>query len=101
MTDAERYVRIQAMLGEERAAGQLTWWYLSFARDAATFLGAVFVQAYGITDATRRAHELGINPGGWVSAHRLLTGHGIPEKYRERLLTTEDIAELDKLAAPQ
>lgn len=55
-------------------------WYLSFARE--TFRGACVIEADSVVAAVKRAHALGINPGGNVlglpvppdDAHRLPVG---------------------------
>ena len=68
MTSEETQARITEMLAAE-AAQPLTWWWLSFADEK--FLGCTVVKARGVISATRRAHEIGINPGGSVMSVRL------------------------------
>ena len=69
------------------------WWWLSFATDDECF-GVCIVQGDNIIEATRKAHSLGINPGGEV------LGIGIPEEnYAEvfsmyqqnKLISTEEL----------
>lgn len=69
-----------------------TWWYLSFADEK--FNGACIVEGTDFLDAVQEAHRLKINPGGQV------VGNPIPEdaeydpKYRNRLLSKEDLQEM-------
>jgi hypothetical protein len=64
--------RAAAILEEERATGELAWWYMSFADSSRPkgqqWLGACIVEGYGLATATRRSWELGVNPGGGVLA---------------------------------
>ena len=94
MTPAERQAAISAAVQRERQAGKLEWWWLSFVDPGlavgSQFLGACIVRAYGMGDACRVAHLLGINPGGAV--HGLPAPEGLepPPKWAARLLTARD-----------
>lgn len=91
MIDA--WMRISKLLRDDIAAGQLGWWYLSFADEE--FLGAVFVRAFGMTDAIRQAHLKGINPGGSVRAFVAPDAFDPPAWARTVLLSRQDIQRLD------
>lgn len=78
------------------------FWWLSFADGGRPkgqqFLGGAIVRADGMLDAVRRAHVLGINPGGEVQGHKIvrMAGTGpIPDQYVERLLSRKDIDAMD------
>lgn len=65
---AEWKERVAEFLAAESTQSE-TLWYISFADDdAGGFLGACCVMARGMIGAVRRAHSLGINPGGQVLA---------------------------------
>lgn len=72
-------------------------WWCSFA-GTDRHLGVAVVAAPGVVHAVRRTHELGINPGGEVGVVPI-PARGIPEAYRDRLLTRAEARELDRLAA--
>lgn len=85
--------RVQEVLKEESATPK-HWMYLSFADDERGFLGGVIVQGHGIVDARLSFVQLGItSPGGEVLAFDLPDDSIPPEKYRNRLLTAEEICE--------
>lgn len=66
------------------------WHYLSFADGY--FKGAVVIKGHGVTDCVSKAHRLGINPGGQVMCVAFPDSMELPdEKYRNRLLTREDV----------
>lgn len=61
------------------------WWYLSFVGENG-WLGACFVRASSSEAAVKRAHAVGANPGGQVSALGPLDVDISPE-HADRLLT--------------
>ncbi|WP_131823287.1 hypothetical protein [Mycobacteroides chelonae] len=61
------------------------WWYLSFAGESG-WLGACFIRAASSSAAVKRAHAVGANPGGEVSALGPLD-LDIRAEYADRLLT--------------
>ena len=75
------------------------WFYLSFADGSLPtgqqFLGGAYVRGVSATDAVRRSHGLGINPGGEVEIRGPLPTEVLEEHVlagdRERLLTEADI----------
>ena len=67
------------------------WWYLSFS--FVEWLGASVVQADSIVEAIVEAHVRKINPGGAVMA--IPCEKVPPLKYRNRLLSREDIEQWD------
>ena len=90
---------VDDLAAREKAQGENGWWWLSFVDpdrpDGERFLGVAIVEGYGVGSASRRAHELQINPGGEVHAEPL-TGDAIPPaEYRNRLLSKSDLEEAD------
>lgn len=79
-------------LAEERATQKAEWLCISFA--GKTFLGSAFIWAHGVVDATQRAWELGINPGGGVVVQEFPAHMLPPEPYRNRLLSKQELASL-------
>ena len=69
--------------------------YLSFLGDE--WLGAAFVRASAPVEAIQVAHALGINPGGEVLAGEVPSDALPPASFVERLLTLDDLEELDRL----
>lgn len=69
-----------------------TWWYLSFADEK--FNGGCIVEASGMIDAVKEAHRLKINPGGQVAGHPIPRNAVYDSKYRNRLLSKEDLQEM-------
>ncbi len=70
-------------------------WYLSFAGEK--FLGAAFVSdVHSVTSAVKRAHDLGINPGGEVLCcpPNFMTA-SLPDRWKNRLLSRSDLDALD------
>lgn len=53
----------------------MSYWWLSFCDaelpEGSQFLGAVIVDATDIVDGAKKAHALGINPGGEVQGHSI------------------------------
>jgi hypothetical protein len=75
--------RIAAVVAEEQKK-PIGWWYTSFANGV--FLGGCIVEAQGPATAIKRAHELGINPGGETMTWEIVPEHVPPAVYRNRLL---------------
>jgi hypothetical protein len=79
------------------------WVWLSFVAEGPPrrFLGVALVRGLDVVDAVERAWALGINPGGEVLGQRV-DPRGVPEPWRERLLSVEDLdrAEILRRAAP-
>jgi hypothetical protein len=100
ITDEERGRRIRARVAEERETAPLSWVYLSFADgtrpEGTQFLGAVIVRAHGTGDAISQAWKRGINPGGEVKSAIAPPEFEPPEAFRDRLLSRDDIAEMDR-----
>jgi hypothetical protein len=62
------------------------------------FLGGLIVRAPDFTTAIMRAHALGLNPGGEVRGAPVNVP--VPERWIERLLSREEIAEMEADLAP-
>ena len=84
------------------------WWYLSFATvqtddEPSRFLGACIVQGQGPTTALDRSRRLRINPGGEVLTMPVSDEAvaRLPQKYKEKLLSKADLAEMDAMDAPK
>lgn len=71
-----------------------TGMYLSFA-DETGFLGGAFIREQDVVTAAAVAWQLDINPGGEVAG--LGPGPLPPSEWVERLLTREELAELDRV----
>lgn len=99
LADALMVLRIAAIRRQEVERAELRWWYLSFADDTG-FLGAVVVEAFGITDALHQAHLRKINPGGDVRGLPWPADVGLPApSERNRLLAAEEAFTLASEAA--
>lgn len=85
--------RVAEVLKEELAEPE-SWWYLSFADEV--FRGVVIIMAHGITDAVMRCSAAQINPGGQIMAVPLSKEvlAQVPEAYRMRLLTMQDVQDI-------
>jgi hypothetical protein len=76
----------------------MTTFWLAFsdpdARSDKRFLGVAIFDMDGsarrrtVPEIVRRAHELGINPGGQVSVQEV---EGIPDEYKNRLITDDAV----------
>ena len=84
--------RIAGVLKEELQQPEI-WLYLSFADDVG-FRGGVVIKAHGLTDAVIKCNWLQINPHGEIQGIELPESHIPPERYRNRLLTKEEIKEM-------
>lgn len=70
------------------------WTSCIFTDDDGTFLGLCVVGASGVVDAAITCHRLGINPGGQIVTEEL-PDYLLPSvKYRNRLLTREQVSEI-------
>jgi hypothetical protein len=100
----EWHARKNAMLADE-ATQPMRWWYLSFAEPGA-FRGGIFIEARGGTHAIMATHALGINPGGQVVMLPIAEegmdrfNAVVPEEMRSRLLTREELAQIDLVKYP-
>jgi hypothetical protein len=83
--------RMQQKLAEEMNEPE-KWLYLSFADEK--FNGGVVIKAHGMMDAVTKTHALGINPGGQVISIEVPDEHLPDEKFRNRLLSKEDVLEM-------
>lgn len=72
------------------------WWWLSFADGSLPageqFLGVAIVPGGGVMEAALNARLLGCNPGGQVLGTQI-RGELVPEKYRNRLLSKQELEE--------
>ena len=92
MNDEQFKNRITEVLKEELEEPE-HWMYLSFADTK--FNGGVIIKAHGITDALMKCNLLQINPHGEVMPFHFPDDFLLPdEKYRNRILTKEDILEI-------
>ena len=74
----------------------MAWWWLSFADDEG-FRGGINVQGDDFLGAVLNAKLMGQNPGGQVRGLELTFDiSDLPEKYKNRLLSLDDIAEMDR-----
>lgn len=87
--------KLDILAAREKAQREKGWWWLSFVDpnrpDGQRFLGVAIVEGYGVASASRRAHELAVNPGGEVRAEPLVGDAIPPEEYRNRLLSKNDL----------
>jgi hypothetical protein len=63
MTPDEKLKRFQGLLLEDVLSGKLRWFYISMAGPKG-FIGGVFIEARGPTEAWRLLHGLGLYPPG-------------------------------------
>lgn len=80
--------RIRALIDEEMRQ-PARWYLLSFALGD-RFLGITIVRAHGTVTATRRAHELGVNPGGQVASYTFDRTSNPPAEIFQKLVTDKD-----------
>lgn len=89
-----------AQLEAEEAELPLRLWYMSFADgslpEGSQWLGACFVKARGLVDATKASHRRGCNPGGGVKAGAMEDGTEIPDEWLNRLLNKDDFSRFDR-----
>ena len=87
--------RLVALASEEISRDVWGGFYLSWA-DEEHWLGGAYVLAYGPITARLRCQTMGINPGGQCLIIKLPDTTPMPlEKYRNRLLTREEILTID------
>jgi hypothetical protein len=87
LTDAQFKKRAAEVVRQEMNEPE-RWHYVSFAGES-SFRGAVIIEAHGITDALLKINGLKLNPHGEVLCIPL---DEVPEeKWRNRLLTKEDV----------
>jgi hypothetical protein len=87
---------MRKLQAEEQRTATTEWWFLYFTDQekpaGQRFLGACIVEARGMVTAIRKAHQLGINPGGAVIAYDT-PKHELSD--RNRLITSDaDMARL-------
>lgn len=86
--------KVRARREAEVAAGNLRWFYVSFA-DEERFYGGVHIKAYGPVDAHIQTFELKLNPvKGSVMLIATPPGWEPPEWARDRLLSEEEVNRL-------
>jgi hypothetical protein len=63
------------------------------------FEGAALVEASSLSEAQQRAEAQGIYPGGEVEGHRVAPADArvIPARFRSRLLSEDEVADLERL----
>lgn len=66
------------------------WAYCSYA-DEEGFRGGIFVRAQGVVSAALEVHRLGMSPGGEMIACPVDENNLPPEKWRNRLLTKDEL----------
>jgi hypothetical protein len=93
MTDQFAQNMLVALGKELEAQPEKVWVYASFADEEKGFLGAAIVQAHGIVDASLATHRMKINPGGQMMCVPIPEENLPSEKYRNRLLTCEQVQE--------
>lgn len=93
MKRSEWLRRVNARLAKESEEPN-RWWFLSFASEEA-FLGGLFLEAHGVIHAIQEAYRRGINPGGSVQGHTVPQEHLPPRSYLNRLLTKQEMEEIN------
>ena len=92
ISDEERNRRIRAFLEAEQDPPTRQFW-LSFVDpdlpEGKRFLGVAIVEAQGMTWAIKKAHALGVNPGGEAACYTMPPGT-VDRKWLDRLLTKEE-----------
>lgn len=75
--DSKTRDRIAKRMQEEVDGGRMAYYWMSFCDsdrpEGEQFLGVVILRALGVTHAMWQSHVLGINPGGEVLVHEILT----------------------------
>jgi hypothetical protein len=93
LSDDEFAKRVQVRIDMEMEQPE-EWCGLSFALTG-RFLGFTIVRARGMATAVRRAHQLGINPGGEVLMYTFDRVSKPPDDIFEKLVTNK--ADLDRI----
>lgn len=86
-----REERIRELLTAE-ADQPMVWWYLSYA-DARKFRGGLIIEARGFASAVLAANLTYQSPGGEVRGLQIPDEELPPEKYRNHLLTVDELNE--------
>lgn len=89
--DKDAFVKRTVEVLAEESVQPEEWYYLSFAGEK--FNGGCIVRARGLLSAVSECNRLKINPHGEVVGAPIPDEHLPAEKYRNRLLTKEDIQE--------
>lgn len=89
MNQREFRERINKLLADERSE-PMRWWYLSYASDEG-FRGGVYIEAHGPVEAAYLARHRNLSPGGQVQMILVPPEHVPEDRYRNRLLTREEI----------
>ena len=90
MNQDELRNRVNKLLAEERK-NPLQWWYLSYANET-SFIGAVYIQAHGPTEAAYLSRRRNISPGGELYICPVPSDAKLPEPhYLNRLLTKQEV----------
>lgn len=80
------------------------WWWLSFADNSLSegeqFLGGLFLRGPSLPAVLTESHVRGLNPGGEVQATKLPAEVQVPPKWADRLLSREEITEMDQEMTP-
>jgi hypothetical protein len=84
LNDEEIARRVAAAAAHEETQPE-RWFMLSFAEHR--FLGCTIVRARGTLSAVRRAHAIGVNPGGSVKAYEIDHESPPPAALFEKLVT--------------
>lgn len=97
-SEQDRRRRLLTVKLLEEAGNPDEYFYHSFADDSG-FLGGVMVAASGHATSLRRAHKMGINPGGEVLTQTISAEvwKRIPDEFKWRLLTKEDVERFDSV----
>jgi hypothetical protein len=76
----------------------MSLYWLSY-RLGGAFEGAALVEAPSLSEAQQRAEAQGIYPGGEVEGHQIDPNdtRAIPARFRSRLLSEDEVAELERL----
>lgn len=74
------------------------WYYMSFANNE-EFLGALIIEADNEFDMMIKSHLSGHNPGGEIQFLTIPEEaiDKLPDKYKDRLLTREEVEEMDRV----
>jgi hypothetical protein len=100
MDEQQKMERLRLLVAQERSEHiQAEWWYLSFA-EPGKFKGGVIVLAHGLTTAVLEATRLRISPHGEVRGIPIPSEYVPEPKWRNRLLTLDQLTEIWGEMAP-
>lgn len=103
--DSIHFDSLEDMMALRPSGVKSPWFWLSFADPnlpkGTQFLGGCIVQAGSFLGAVSAANQLGINPGGEVQGVEIPKGAGLPEAFRNRLLTRDEIDAMDEIMKSQ